>query len=254
MWTVQFQNFPPVNGKKEAWSMKRHNWFIFAAMLVVMLAGCGKEDNPADSTGTVISETGLFPLTIGNKLVFDEYLLDSTNTRIQASMITRVTAVVDDTLLSGKQAFVLIDSVSYSMVGILDTLVKTFVTVEAGDLYSYIGSDWRPFFKKSAGMNSSYLIGVDSIEVPIFAFPLAATLTGTITAKEEVQTPSGVYSAYKLAVKAQVNLGTMTFFAVQYIYFADGVGIVKYYRPFQEVPSFFEIPGSEAVLRSKVIL
>lgn len=141
-----------------------------------------------------------------------------------------------------------IDSV-YTSTGSVSSVDTTYYAVESGDLLAYYGN-WITLFKRSAGFNNEYDAG--QFIAFVLGIPLTVTVKATIFPKEPVVTSVGTLQAYKLAVKSLISLGTLTVELLQYVYFADNYGPVKFQEPVQRDPfTGAKIEGSESFLVNK---
>ncbi|MBI3788743.1 MAG: hypothetical protein HY276_10875, partial [Ignavibacteriales bacterium] len=179
---------------------------LFVFVLFALVAGCDKKDNPA---GAEITETNLFPAVVGHIYVYSGYDLDTTSSQKIQSSVHRVATLVQGTAtIAGKTAYRLVDSM-YTPAGKLNVLDTTYVVNENGDLLVYQNGQWQTYFKKSAGVNVEYDIGMQSEMSPIG--PISIPLKGKIYPKASITLPYGTVEAYKLEVKASINFSGVSF-------------------------------------------
>lgn len=220
---------------------------LFVFVVFALVAGCDKKANPA---GSDITETNLFPAVVGHIYIYSGYQLDTTSSQKIPNTVHRRATVIQGTItLAGKSAYRLIDSV-YTPSGSLSMLDTTYVSNENGDLLVYQSGQWQTFFKKSAGVNVEYEIGMQTEMSPIG--PISIPLKGKIYPKVPITLPYGTVDAYKLEIKASINFSGVSFEVVQYVYFSDGIGPVQFTNAVMKDPfSGRKSPGEEQVLVSK---
>lgn len=232
--------------------MKTKNIFTATQALIIFLAfaiiaGCDKKDNPADGG---IAEANLFSLVVGHLYVYSGYELDTTTSqKIPNTVHRQVLFAQGTTTLGGKTAYRLIDSI-YTPSGSLSMLDTTYVSNENGDLLVYQSGTWQTYFKKSAGVNVEYEIGMQTEMTPLG--PISIPLKGKIYPKAPITLPYGTVDAYKLEIKASVSFSGITAEFLQYIYFSDGIGPVQFTEAVSKDPfSGRKSKGYEEVLVSK---
>lgn len=236
--------------------MKTKNIFAATQALIIFLAvaiiaGCDKKNNPTDDENAIV-EANLFSLVVGHLYVYSGYELDTTTSqKIPNTVHRQVMFAQGTTTLGGKTAYRLIDSI-YTPSGSLSELDTTYVSNENGDLLVYQSGTWQTYFKKSAGVNLEYEIGMQTEMTPLG--PISIPLKGKIYPKAPITLPYGTVDAYKLEIKASVSFSGFTAEFLQYIYFSDGIGPVQFTEPVSKDP--FSVGGRrsngyEQVLVSK---
>jgi hypothetical protein len=219
---------------------------------LVLLAGCSKNDNPVEAEGE-ISELNLFPFAPGRVLVFTAYTLDTLGRKIESSTHREAAFFHSTVSLGGKSAYRVIDSV-YAPDGRLNSADTSYIAVEQGNLLVYLGTPaagaWVTYFKRSEGIDKEYDGG--SFSQVISGIPVTVTVKCKIRPKETVTAPIGSMQAYKLEVKLMATFGGQVFESPQYLWFADGFGLVKQQVPVRVDPSLgIRLQGSESLLVSK---
>lgn len=232
--------------------MKTKNILTIVQALIVftvfaLVAGCDKKDT---LTGTEITESNFFPAVVGRLLVYSAYDLDTTTSQRIPSTVHRQAMLVQGTAtIGGKNAFRLVDSI-YAPTGKLNFLDTTYVVDENGDILVYEDGTWATYFKKSAGVNTEYLIGQRTEMTPLGI--ISIPLKGKIYPKAPITLPYGTVNAYKLEVKASISFSGISFEVIQYIYFAENIGPVQFTETVWKDPiSGRRNPGYEQVLVSK---
>lgn len=77
-------------------------------------------------------------------------------------------------------------------------------------------------------------------------------LQGKIYPKEGVSAPIGTLQAYKFEFTTSLTVQGLTFTETEYLFFADGYGLVKEYTPVQREPfSGMKREGREVLLQQK---
>ncbi len=230
---------------------RNRHLLVAAALFCFLQGGCTKNENPLDSSGEteLIPEKNLFPFASGRIWVFEGYSLDTLNSqKISATVHREVTSVRSTLSILGKTGYLVVDSV-YTPTGGVSSVDTTYYAVDNGNLLVYYG-DWITLFKRSSGLNTEYDAG--QFVAFVLGIPLTVRVKATIFPKESVVTPLGTFQAYKLAVKSLTSLGGLSVELLQYVYFADNYGPVKFQDPVQRDPfTGAKIGGSESLLVNK---
>jgi len=226
--------------------MKKHALMLVVFVLSVwVVGGCSSDGNPVAS-GEIVGD--LFPFGVGRIWVSTAYDLDTTGQKIEASTHREVLYAKSAVSFAGKSAFLMIDSV-YATSGQLSFVDSTYMATENGDFFLYSFGSWLSVFKKSEGLNKEYVAG--TIVITDFGFPVPAEVKGKIYPKETVVTPKGNMEAYKLEIKFSISFGSIAIEEILNVWFADGVGPVKFQTPPVYDPLFGRtINGRESVLVS----
>ncbi len=225
--------------------------FVTICVIALLFNGCQKDNPVSDESG--IPESNLFPLTSGRIWVFTAYELDTTTSqKIPSSVHREASYNQGSTTFNGKSAYRMIDSI-YAPTGVLAWIETSYIALENGDLIQWDDGQrmWFSIFKKSAGLNTEYVIA--QFQEVRDGFPVSVTFKGKIYPKEAVNAPIGTVQAYKLEMKAVATVGGTQVSAFEnYIYFADGYGPVRMYTPVQRDPgSGLKVIGEESLLVSK---
>ena len=200
---------------------------VFVGLLA--FGGCKESSSTVATTSEPITETNLFPLVKGRLFVYSEYSLDtSASQKIPATVHRRVTYVKDTVAFSGKNAFLLLDSI-YTPAGTTASIETTYAAVENGDLWVVFNGTWLHVFQKSSNTNIAYNAG--SYTDYSQGFPISVVVEATIRSKQTVTVPAGSISAYDLELVSIINLFTPPYRIPISIYFADGYGIIQQTTP-----------------------
>lgn len=236
-------------------SKQQFRLLLLLWMGALVLAGVGGCQESATEPEGDIPETNLFPLAVGRQWVFTAYDLDTLNSqKISATEHREVSRIPTTISVGGKTGYLMVDD-TYSPQGALVESDSTLFVVENGDLYVWMDDfpsppSWVPLFKRSAGLNTTYDIAQYQLSEggQTFSFKLQ----GKVNPKEAVSTPLGSLQAYKFELTTSITALGLTFTATEYLFFADGYGLVKRYTPVQREPfSGMKSEGQEALLQQK---
>ena len=197
---------------------------IVALFCVWMITGCSSDENPV-SSGEISGN--LFPLATGRIWVSSAYELDTLGNKIELSTHREALYAHSSLTFQGRNAFLMIDSV-YSTLGSLNFTDTTYMSTDGENFYLYLGQ-WVPVFKKDEGLNKEYVAGTFTAE--LFGVNVDVTVRCKILPKELVSVPKGTMEAYKLEIKTVVSLVIFSFEETLNVWFADGIGPVKFQTP-----------------------
>ncbi len=227
-------------------SVKKYSVPLTALLLSVwVINGCSKRGNPVDAE-EILGD--IFQLAEGRIWVTTAYELDTTGQKIDASVHREALYAHSQVTLGGRQdAYLMIDSI-YSSGGSLSYVDTTYMAADEDNFYIYFG-EWIPVFQRAQGLNREYTAGTFSTDE--FGTDLDVIVRCKIFPKENVDVPLGTLEAYKLEIKFLVVFIIVVAEQSTTIWFADGVGPVKFRTPsFTNPLSGQKLNGSEELLVS----
>ncbi|PIU46096.1 MAG: hypothetical protein COS95_00305 [Ignavibacteriales bacterium CG07_land_8_20_14_0_80_59_12] len=243
------------------------------ALQLVFISGCKKSSSPT-SPGGGGGLGDLFPTLNGHYYTYVEYELDASDSHVSGSESYRSSTVAGGPVtVMGRSAYVVVDS-TFDHNGVFESVDTLYLSKDAnGDIWlsaGLIASEippgtplpaipaWLPALKQSTGVGNEYtIIAADTtITEQGISLRLQMTLTGLITAQEQVTTPAGNFNAYKgrlrITVVASVSGTTLSSTTADtYMYLAPGVGPVRIYAPTTTSPTGGSTAGSDQLLRYK---